>query len=420
VLNLTSTNIVPFKSNIYSFDWTNKFFRESSEIKFTIKINKLILEEKISKSLKNLESFFKKYNFKYSKDSSNSLLSLTIDKDLDIPSISFDTFLNLLRDYYSINKHEEISSLDKLIISIISDIFSQIRIVADVESVLLNIIESIKRNIGRSEIVNLFDKLISENKWKEFFENESSTFPYHNVHINTWLHILRHPKNAKIELLNFLDYLYSKKNDTIFSITELPVIDPKNSIILTITLLQKKTIGDIQSFPEEVIAYWLTLSSMILRNISYALIHFNSLTLQGFEGLELSFYEYFKKKLTQFSESCLNSDLVEAYKNYESPRGKLIFNSIRGHELYTYNRGKVLEFHLKQSTAQFNSQPNKKILRKRVNRRSNKLFSFLNDVILAYYSYLTDIMVFTKASGNYKSFEEVVKRDQLLMQFNGN
>lgn len=407
VSNPLVSSVVPFKHQINSFGWT-KFFKDFSGIKYRIDRTQLSFEEVSDTEFSALKLFFTKLEIPFTLASDPN--ALIFNKELIFPVITEQIFFEILKQYYFFNTSETLQPYCNLINNIIADVCTQIRIVSESDHALRMLIENLKRNIAFSENESLFSTLIKDDNWdflKDPTKNPNSSF--RSLSIHTWLHILRHPSKAKENLIDFLGKLYTRSGSFYYASTLIPVIDPKGSFIYSLTFLSSNPDAEI-----DVLNYWLTLGSLVLRNINYALLKFSNLSLEGLTQEDIAFYEYLKPKMTLFTESCYNTDLVDAFKKYENPKSKIGSTSIRGHELYTYNRSTILEYHLKQAQNEFNRFPNKKILRKRVNRRSSKLYSFLDDVILAYYPYLNEIANLTKASGNYNSVEKIIENGKFL------
>jgi hypothetical protein len=417
-----STSVVPFKHSISSFDWIN-FFKDFPGIKYKIENQKLFLEEISPDSLALLKDFFGKFKFPFEiQDNFNGLI---FEKTIILPTMSDELFFTFIQFYYLYNTVIDYEIYRKFFNVLVTEIASHIRIISSKSHPLRIIIEALKRESDFESIIPHFDILKQINNWNNLFTQKSLSVPHKKLSINTWLHILRHPTEAKDNLQVFLEIL-----DTKYIYTSIPLIDPKGSELFSLTILneeygsvEKSKVSSEESSeksPEEsseesteILSYWLTLGSLILRNISYALIRLNQLSFEGFSQQDIEFFGYFKSKLTLFSESCLNKDLIDAYKQYESPRSKMV-SYIRGHDLYTYNRSTILEFHLKQAQAEFKRFPDKKIVRKRVNRRSTRLYTFLNDILYLYKDYLIEIPNLTKASGKYTDVAKILREDKFF------
>ena len=417
MINVNSSSIVPFKHQINSFEWTS-FFKDFTDIRFRTENQILVLEETKEGSLRFLEDFLSKLQFSFSITDDSK--SLRLNKILFLPRITKDNFFHLLQQYYFFNTDDLVQEYRIFINTIIADLASHIRIISGLEHPLRVLIEGIKREVGFEEVRPIFESLLQQKGWSEYLSNTNEARSLKNVSINTWLHILRHPKKAKANLLNFLNYMSTNLINFPFIFTDIPLVEPLGEFIFSITAVEHINLDlepddPLYQVQNVIVSYWLTFGALVLRNLTYALIRFTNLSLEGFTHDDIGFYEYIKPKITQFSESTFNPDLVQAFKVYDNPKSR--FNSaIRGnHELYTYNRSVILEYHLKQAQQEFERSPNKKILRKRVNRRSKKLFAFLNDVIFVFKDYLNEISNLTKASGNYTSLEKIIKNDRFLV-----
>ena len=410
-----TSSAVPFKVQINSFDLT-KFLKDISGIKFKIENQQLLIEETLAGSLDIFEQFISNIHLNFSIESEPK--TLQFEKFTILPRVTKELFFELLSQYYKFNTQDDLYQYRNLVNYLISEITSHIRIVSSPTNQLYLLIDGLRHNLDFKELEPIFTNLLKEQEWANLFKNSSNSLFLKSISINTWLHVLRHPTEAKTNLIKLLQFLSTICGRFPFIITEIPLVDPKGHFILSLTHIDQKIISDSNNFAEneelqEILSYWLTFGSLVLRNLSYALIRFNNLSLDGFTHEDIAFYDYFKPKLNQFSESCFNPDLVNAFKSYDNGRSKMIF-SIRGHELYTYNRSSILEFHLKQAQQEFSRFPTKKILRKRVNRRSNKLYTFLNDITYIYKDYLNEISNLTKASGNYTSIDKIIRNDKIL------
>ena len=356
----------------------------------------------------------------FSFSSEDSAKVLHISKIITLPRITKESFFELLSQYYYFNTDDSVLEYRPFTNSIIAELSSHIRIISHSDHPLRTLIESIKRESDFQELKPIMDSFLQQGNWAKLLSNPKEALYLKTVSINTWLHILRHPKEAQSNLHSFLQFLSTNSLTFPFVVTDIPLVEPLGQFIFSLTAVENISFSNDESSDHqingqnEISLYWLTFGSLVLRNITYALIRFTNLSLEGFTHEDISFYEYIKPKLTQFSESTFNPDLVQAFKMYDNPKSKMN-SSIRGnHELYTYNRSIILEYHLKQAQQDFDRSPNKKILRKRVNRRSKKLFTFLNDVIFVFKEYLNEISDLTKASGNYNSIDKIIKNDRYL------
>lgn len=411
MLNLSLSSVVPFKDQINSFEWT-KFFKALKGFKYKIENQELVLEEINRDEFQQLEIFFSNLSIPFKKIEDPR--SLVFSKMIFIPTITENIFFQILTQFYFWNSSDYLQSFCPFINTILSDYASHIRIISSSQHSLKVIIESIKRNISFVELQPIYDELMKNSNWSDIIKDSKFKINFRTISINMWLHVLRNPIGSKSNLVFFLQHLSRMTGLLPYIVTNIPLIDPKGRYIFSLTyldpeILQQPTLNPDDTEIKEIIMYWLTLGSLVLRNINYALLKFNNLSLEGFNHEDIEFYEYIKPKIAQFTESCYNPDLIETFKQYDSPRQKLLFNAIRGHDLFTYNRSTILEFHLKKAQQEFKQFPEKKIIRKRVNRRSNKLYSFLNDIIFIYKDFLNEISKFTKASGNYSSLDKLLK-----------
>ena len=412
MLNESFSSVVPFKDQINTFEWV-KFFKDFNGLKYKIESQELFLEETLPGVLSLFESLFSKLSLSFQK--LDSPLTLVFTKFLSIPQVTEKIFFDLLRQYYLWNTNDSLQQYSRFINTIIADYSTHIRIVSQPQYLLKVIIESLKRDIPFDEVEPLFTTLLEDKLWVTRILESQDPFNFRTVSMNTWLHILRHPSGSKDNLLLFLKYLHSISSQLPFIVTDVPLIDPLGRFVFSLTYLDPNIFSEPNLSVQEpqiadILQYWLTLGSLVLRNINYALLKFTNLSLAGLSHEDIAFYDYLKPKLPQYTESCYNPDLVETFKQYDSPRNRMIFNSIRGHELFTYYRSSILEFHLKKAQQEFKNFPEKKIVRKRVNRRGNKLYDFLNDIIVIYHDFLNEISTLTKASGNYTSFDKIIKK----------
>ena len=410
-----SLSVVPFKSQVNSFEWA-RYFKDFTGSKYRIESQHLFLEEITEGVLDIIKQFLTKVHIPFTLDETSKILSF--DKIISLPRITKEIFIELVRQYYTFHVSPDLQSYCSFISHLISDMCSHIRIISGPSNTLRMLVEGLKHEMPFQEAEPFYKVLLEDNEWKNLIIDQNYSIFIKSVSINTWLHVLRHPNLAKDNLLKFLQYLSSISVKFPFISTDIPLVEPKNHFMFSLTYIDKAIFLPTEDKSEndelnEIVSYWLIFGSLVLRNINYALIRFTNLSLEGFTHEDIEFYEYFKPKLTIFSESCYNPDLVNAFKDYNAPRHKM-FSSIRGHDLYTYNRSSILEFHLKQAQQEFSRFPAKKILRKRVNRRSNKLYTFLNDIIYIYKDYLNEISNLTKASGNYTSIEKIIKNDKYL------
>ena len=254
-----------------------------------------------------------------------------------LPRVTKELFFELLGQYYAFNIRDNLKIYNPIVNMIISEISSHIRIISGSDNPLRLIIDNIQHSADFDDSLPLFIALLEQHEWANLLNNSSDALFLKSVSVNTWLHILRHPTEAKKNLLKFLQFLSNIFGKFPFVFTEIPLVDPKGSFVLSLTYLDPMWFSDLNNLIEnddleQITNYWLTFGSLILRNISYSLIRFSNLSLEGFTHEDIIFYEYFKPKLTQFSESCFNPDLVDAFKLYNNVRGRMI-PSIRGHEL---------------------------------------------------------------------------------------
>lgn len=410
MINVYAPKVIPFKLQINSFEWTS-FFKDFAGLRYRIENQILVLEETEEGGLQTLEDLFTKLRIEFTSESSPKQLRLA--KLLTLPRVTKDLFFQLLVQYYTYNTKSELSSYRSFVTSLTTAMISHVRIVSALNDPLRKLVENLQQETSFEEVQSLFDSFLNQEEWSKLFDNPKFSHYLISVPINTWLHILRHPSEAKDNLIKFLRYLSTSSVQFPYIFTDIPLVDPKGFYMLAVTnidasIFEDQAEDDDNSALAEITSYWLTFGSLVLRNICYGIIRFNNLSLEGFTHEDISFYEYFKPKLNQFSESCFNPDLVDAFRAYDDPKNKKR-STIRGHDLYTYNRSVILEYHLKQAQQEFNRFPQKKILRKRVNRRSKRLYAFLNDVIYIYRDYLNEISSLTKASGNYTSIEKIFR-----------
>ena len=412
------SNVIPFKDQINTFEWT-KLSKDFPSIKFKTDKTQLFLEFQIESEFQLLNSFFTKLGLTFSSEPSS--LSITFERNLVLPTFTERIFFDILFQYYFFNTTADYNIFCRFVNTIIADMSTHIRIVSPTDDPLFNIIEHLKRNSNFTAVEPFFTSLGTNKVWKSILSTDAeNSFSFRTLSISTWLHIIRRPSDAKANLKEFLIKLSTMTGSFSYVATYIPLIDPFDKRIFCLTFVDNETLSnsDLDSNDNpftSLFLYWFTLSSLVLRNLNYALLKFSNLSLTGLNHEDIEFYDYLKPKMTLFSESCYNDDLVEAYKFYDSPKGKFAYH-IRGHDLYTYNRSIILDYHLKQAQNEFNKYPHKKILRKRVNRRSNKLFEFLNNIIVLYKDYLNDISSLTKASGNYSAntIDKIIENDRFL------
>lgn len=418
VSNALFTNVIPFKNQINTFGW-NKFSRDFPSIKFKADKSVLLLEFQDKSDFSLLQDFFTQLEFNFTSDSTS--LNISFEKEIILPTVTEKVFFEILYQYFFFNTSNNYANYCSFINSIIADLCTHIRIVSPTEDTLYNIIEYLKRVSKFEEVKPFFDSLLKDEIWKQILTKKSlSIYSFRTLSIHTWLHIIRRPSDVKSNFKEFLIKLQTMTGTFSYVATSIPLIDPFEKSIFCLTFINEEVLkdSDLDSADNPLnylFSYWFTLSSLILRNINYALLKFPNLSLTGLNHTDIEFYDYFKPKMTQFSESCYNDDLVEAFKLYDSPKGKFAYN-IRGHDLYTYNRSTILDYHLKQAQIEFNKFPYKKILRKRVNRRSNRLYEFLNLIIILYKNYLNEVSSLTKASGNYSTntIDKIIDNDKFL------
>ena len=169
--------------------------------------------------------------------------------------------------------------------------------------------------------------------------------------------------------------------------------------------------------PMEIKQYWLILGAILLRNIGNALN-----LIKDIKNLKPEFTELYinlKGKFQKFIKSCINNDLIEAYKNYD----QILKNGINDHYLRTYefnmfNRGSLLKRRLNQAKNDYNRFPgytiglditarDLEVIRKRVNSRRNRLNKFLESNLLLFKSYIEETLEHSKASGKYTSLDMI-------------
>lgn len=329
-----------------------------------------------------------------------------LPRKIKIPSINFITFRQVMQFWYQIH----IGSTKKIVLYqylaniIVQQYLDQIRIVSAPSHPLWQLINMLKQETKFDRVTNTLKKLQESAKWHSFLGyDDKEIYSPISIELNRWLHILRHPTEASNYLELFLKKIQNETMEPIIITSLLPLIDHEQKNILIITIMEKNESNQI---PMEIKQYWLILGAILLRNIGNALYIIKDIKYLKSEFTEL--YVNLKGKFQKFIESCINNDLIEAYKNYDQILKKENHDHyLRTYEFNIYNRGSLLKRRLNQAKNEYNRFPNQKIIRKRVNSRRNRLNKFLESNLLLFKSFIEETLEITKASGKYTSLDMI-------------
>lgn len=352
--------------------------RKLNDIKVIVKKNIFIVDYSNSDvsliEINHLIKVISDYNIvdKVILSNSEEERKLELARYLKIPIKNFKTFLNWIGIWFTHIRSKELPDSVKTISTLIlQPLCNQIRIVSQLENPFRLFIKDFIQYKPKTT----FPELNQEIEQIQGLEIIS-------IPISTVLHTLKHSSKAKerfYEMLDELNTINNKLNEDLSFIveTKLNMIEDDPGQILIITMLNNSE----KIIEKEIEVYWLTLGSLILRNVSAGIIR---LFFQK-QTKKTTIHSYFEqsdvlkdkiqdlsKKQQKFVESCMSPDLTDAYKSFKD---QLTFNAVsflRVPELIQYNRTSILADRAKSAREEYFRNPTNKTLKKRSRTRENR------------------------------------------------
>ncbi|MHA2364889.1 MAG: hypothetical protein ACXAC7_13115 [Candidatus Hodarchaeales archaeon] len=378
------------------------FITNLPNIKIKTLTNEIVFEEITKGALSDLTKILTEFSIPNQniEQTEQKLYKLTLSRKIMIPPLNFNLLRHILRSWYQLhtNKPDKDTNYKSLSNLILHPYLDQVRVISNISHPFWQLIEKLKQETKFDRVTRIIKNLNETLNWENFLD-DSRTVNFASIDLNRWLHIIRHPTRAKIYLYEFFSKNKEELESPIIITTSLKLIDPLNKEMLLVTLLDSPE--DQEKIADEVVQYWLTLGAIILRNLGSALYNISSI-----QNLKSEF----KRNLKKFIESCRNDDLIESYKEFDQIlKNRDTTNFLRTYEFITYNRGSLLDRRFKQAQKEYNLFPEKKILRKRVNARRNRLNKFLDLNLLLHKGFVEEALELIKASGNYKDLTSLNK-----------
>lgn len=398
--------------------------------------HKVIFEEEVEGGLAYLQTILERFAVPHTQVEGEKK-ALSLERKIPIPPIDFNRFIDILIDWHLVHAYltGSASPYPSLTYLLLQGYISQIRLISEDASPLKFLFRRILDDAPYDGLKTLIkealnycgleDPLFSRGEGEEQEDDEEDEEDYKHPHslfaghqitthltvrpfrLNNILHILRHPTNARQNLVTALTSFQDVEQEPIFLSSLLSLVEPQGVQLHLVTVLPNLSYRDPGqekaeevALPTPVLHYWLVLGSILLRNIAYAMLKFPNL--RNIQQKEAEFFfTSVKSKLQKFVDSCVNPDLVDAYVIFDRSFDEGGLGYLHTPELLSFNRGRVLEKRLKIAEAEYNKNPRNKLFRKRVNRRKNRLHDFLGALLSEFFPFVTETMEVAKVSGKY-------------------